>query len=706
MSYLGLSYRRNKQNRFAQDSLKKRAWRKYFSTGLVEWNIFRFQIVAVLFCIAWGSLWFRAGYIQLWEGRELAEKARRQHISLETVATPRRSIIDRNGRILAKSIECYSVYANPCKVEDIQNTARKLSGYFGSSEEHFSKLLNKSGQFVWIARRIDDATAVAIRESRLPGIMLIREYERVYPHKHTAGQLLGFVGVDGSGLEGIEYSFNDYLSSVVTKQIVWRDASGRRFYVNNAEVTDIGSGDLQLTLDLQIQSIAENAVAQMVESVGAKWGGAIVIDVTCGEVLAWSQYPFFNPNAYRQYKPCEYRNRLALDALEPGSTFKPFLVAAALQEGVVTKDTVFDCEDGLWKIKNIVIRDDGTPQKELSVSKILSHSSNIGCGKIALELGAQKFYHYLSNLGFGQPSGIQLIEGKGILRRPRDWSETDLISTAFGQSLSATTLQLMQGFLTLANHGVYKPIKLFLNGASVPTKGSRIFSENISQEVLEMMHDVVESGTGRRAAIPGVSIAGKTGTAQKADKTGKYGQERIASFVGLFPVEDPKYLVLVVIDEPSTKKYGGVIAAPVFRNIATRVMAYHGSLPGSGCQVAKKEKSESHEKQEVASILSNKRIQQVVSTDSVAHTSIAATSVEVRKKIQVKSSVESIHILNIPDVIGKSIRNAVEILAGQGFVPEIKGNGFVVVKQEPEAGTSMPKQDVDGKKCILWLSER
>lgn len=696
MSYLGLSYRQNKYRKFTQVTSRGKVKKKYFSFKITQWNTFRFHLVAILFCIAWCGLWFRSAYIQLWQGALFSEKARRQYIALETISTPRGNIIDRNGKILAKSVQCYSVYADPSSIKDIENTAIKLSEFLKLPVESIKKSLQKLSRFVWISRHIDDATAVAIKKMKIPGIMLLQEYERVYPYKYVAGQLLGFVGVDGNGLEGIEHSFNDYLSSVSTKQLVMRDASGRKFYINSGEDLYNSSRELQLTIDLQIQSIAEDALAKVVNEVEAKWGGALVVEVNAGEILAWAQYPFFNPNAYRQYKPSEYRNRLALDAFEPGSTFKPFLIAAALQEGIVTKDTLFNCENGVWKIKNITIRDDGTPQKELSVSKILSHSSNIGCGKISLELGSQRFYNYLAKLGFGQSTGLNIIENKGILRRPCEWSELDLIFTAFGHSLSVNALQLTQGFLTIANQGKYKPINLFKTSLN-DAPGQRIFSKDINNEILRMMRQVVDSGTGKRASISGVSVAGKTGTAQKIDKTGKYGQERIASFVGLFPAEDPQYLIMIVIDEPITKKYGGIIAAPVFREIATKSMAYLGSSSDLQFQFLNKgeENFLSSPNNSSSSIIINNKKEKSY-----------RSAIEIRQKIEGKDPIDNIISQKIPNVIGKSIRRAVELFAGQGLVPEIKGNGVVVIKQEPEAGTHLTKQHLLDKKCILWVSEK
>ncbi len=667
---------------------------KWFAA--VDWDRFRFRTVAVLFCVVWGVLWLRAAYIQLWEGPELAEMARRQYMSAERVDTPRGMIVDRNGQILARSVEVRSVYANPGHVENIDETARRLAPILGRPVNELRSALLRKRRFVWLARRVDDATAQAVRKADLPGVNLTREYERVYPYKQVAGQLLGFVGLDGKGLEGLERSFDEELGGLSVRQMVQRDASGRRFYVDGEDEAPQAE-DLRLTLDVQIQFITEEVLAKGVDEVGAKWGGILVADVQTGEVLAWAQYPFFNPNAYRRYKPSEYRNRLALDALEPGSTFKPFLIAAALQEETVTRDTIFDCEGGIWRTKKIVIRDDGRAYKELPVNEILVHSSNIGCGKIGLELGAAKFHRYLSLLGFGQRTGLQLNESKGILRVPREWSEADLISASFGQSLSVTEAQLTQAYLTLANKGVYKPLRLVMNDLEVSDGGGqRIFSVNTAREVLRMMQEVVDSGTGKRAAIPGISVAGKTGTAQKADKSGSYGQERTASFVGLVPAADPQYLVVIVIDEPEKNKYGGAIAAPLFKEVITRVMAYQGDLPDPGARMAQRARRLEERKARAEAKARERRERREETVMGEVRRELAEVAPVVRPKENG----------SVPDVIGQSVRRAVEMFARQGLVPVIRGEGVRVVRQEPNPGVRWTGKDQAPRECVLWLSEK
>lgn len=697
MAYLGSQHRRKtRQNHTQPPNRKKKSGGVHTWFSGIDWNRFRFYTVAVLFCFVWGSLWVRAAYIQLWTGPYLAEKARRQHMSAETVSMPRGMIFDRNGHILARSVECRSVYANPGQITDVENTAKTLASLLSLKVEDLRLELGKSRGFVWIKRRIDDATAESVRLAELPGINLSREFERIYPYRHTAGQLLGFVGMEGKGLEGIERSFDSELSGLSMRQVVQRDASGRQFYVDSKNETPV-AGDVRLTLDLQVQAIAEEEIARIVDEVEAKWGGVLVADVKSGDVLAWAQYPFFNPNSYRQYSPSEYRNRLAQDALEPGSSFKPFLLAAALQEGIVSRDTVYDCEGGSWKTRTITVRDDGRRYKNLTVAQILSLSSNIGCGKIGLELGAVRYQRYLSRLGFGERTGLQVTETKGILRAPRDWSESDVISASFGQSIAVTVAQMAQAYMTIASEGLYKPLRLIIEDVEVTGGEQRIFSKNTTREVLQMMREVVDTGTGKRAAIPGISVAGKTGTAQKADRRGgAYGRERTASFVGMVPSDKPQYLVIIMIDEPSRVKYGGMIAAPVFKEVASRVMAYHGSLPDPGAltpaQAKAQERAEARAEAKERKTRSNKKEETIMG--------------EVRRGLTpVKPVLETKDSGEVPDVIGQSVRRAVEMFARQGLVPTVKGEGARVVRQTPAPDVRWKEKHEAPQECVIWLSD-
>ena len=634
-----------------------------------DWQTLRFQIAAVLFAAIWIVLWGRAFYVQLIMGPELAEQAMRQHTYTELVEARRGTIYDRNGQVLARSVQVRSVYANPREIRDPRQTALALAPILGLEASSLQKQLEKDRSFIWISRKIDDATASAVRKAALPGIGLSREYERVYPYKHLAGQLLGFVGLDNVGLEGVERSFNEVLAGTSQKNVVQRDGTGRGFYTDSASAAQ--GKDLYLTLDVQIQFIAEEVIAEAVREAQAKWGGVLISDVESGEILAWAQYPFFNPNTFRLSTPEEYRNRLAADALEPGSTLKPFLMAAALEENIVTPDTIFYCENGTWQTNKIVIGDDGRAYKDLPVSKLLTYSSNIGMAKLALEVGAQTYRTYLTRLGFGQRTGIGIGESKGILHPIQDWMEVNLMSAGFGQSLSVTGIQMLQAWTTLANGGVFRPLRLVRDETGREHQASqRVFSAKTADEVMRMLIDVVDGdGTGTRARIPGIRVAGKTGTAQKADPHGKngYGEKRLASFGGIVPADKPRYVIWVMLDEPTTITYGGRLAAPVFQKVASRVLAYGGYLPG------------------------------VVFATAEDASSASSRTARPAKPSKVREGTS-------PDVTGMSLRRAMERFAVAGAVPEVRGQGLTVYHQQPAPGEAL-LEDGKPRPCVVWMSQ-
>ncbi len=705
----GAQSKRKKQGQGIGQKLSKKL-------AQVNWGIFRINFVVAGFAIFWVVLWGRAWYWQVLEGPYLADKANRQYMSTELVTGKRGTIIDRNGQVLARSVEARSIYARPAEIKDALAAANTLAPILHMpAKKVYEQLSSTKRKFIWLTRKVDDHTAEQVRQAGIEGIGLSKEYSRVYPFKQMAGQLLGFVGIDDQGLEGIERAFDDHLASVPTKRTVQRDAMGRRFFLHTEGQKEPGGGDLQLTLDTQVQFFAEETIAQTVEEYGATWGGVLVVDIATGGILAWAQYPFFNPNAYRLYAPSQYKNRLASDALEPGSTLKPFVVGAALQEKLITRDSIFDCENGRWDVHGITIRDTSYHDK-LSVDKIIRYSSNIGVSKIGQLLGAPNYHKYLSRLGFGERTEVPVSESRGILRHHEDWADVDLLSTSFGQSLSVTTLQLAQAYLTLANDGVYKPLRLILNENDVEAlvqaraensqnsqNGMRIFDKKVSREVISMLRDVVqEDGSGKRARIEGVEVAGKTGTSQKADKkTGRYGDGRVASFVGMAPAEDPRYLTLVLVDEPTKNQFGGVVAAPVFQKVTRLAMIYGGQLPDvvfanangtlikRGTQLSK-----------------NARAYKISRSPKPLFIGEAFSKVEKPIRTLPYNTLPG-HLTKgstvVPNVVGKTVRNAVELFARGGVVPVLKGEGQRVIRQSPAPGSSWPEEKKGA--YILWLSE-
>ena len=656
-----------------------------------DWSRLRLACVGIFFAGLWFALWARAWHIQVVQGEWLAENAMRQQKATELRVGRRGDILDRNGQVLARSVEVRSAFARPMEVNDPAKAAKTLAAVLGSGEAEWRKILASKRKFVWLARKITDVQSETLREAiasgMLGGVYLTREYSRVYPFKQLAGQLLGFVGVDDKGLEGLEKTFDEYMTGTSNRAQVQRDASGRKLYLDGVPEHDIEGGNLHLTLDANIQYFAEEALAKAIARYDAKWGGCLVVDVPTGEILAWAEAPFFNPNVWQEYRSSAWRNRLAQDAMEQGSTIKPFVVAAALAEGRAKPDSLYYCEKGKWKFKNVTIRDT-TPQEWLTVNKIIRFSSNIGAGKIGLDLGAPKLHEYLTKLGFGARTGLPVPgESRGILREPALWSDVDVASASFGQGFAATGLQMAQAYLALASGGVLRPLKIVRDSQmrkDTPweddedeagrNQEQRVFSKELAHQIALMMSEVVTEGSGKRARIPGLSVSGKTGTAQKAEGTG-YGSGRVASFAGFISTEDPRYLILVMIDEPTKDVYGGAVAAPVFRYVGSRIMAYVNELP------------------------------------SVE----GATASTVVVETQPAAETEGVPVVEpavvgdlVPDVRGKSVRSALELFTQRGIVPKVRGTGRVIVRQEPRPGTPWSAVSEGGEKeggFTLWLGD-
>jgi len=690
--------RRSSTPSFLQNKREARRFGKYLDS--LDWVCLRIKFVGIIFVIFWIGLWFKAWNLQIIDGPYLAEQASQQYLKSRLIAGPRGMLLDRNGQILARSVEVKSVYANPHLIGDHKHVSSVLAPILKIEyTDLYDQLSTSKRKFIWLSRKVDDQTASAVAQAKLKGIGLSKEFDRVYPFKQLAGQLLGFVGIDDKGLEGVERTLDEQLVGVNRRHIYKRDARGRAFYLNSEAEQETKGNNVTLTLDVQIQFIAEKEISRAVEKYGATWGGVLVADVANGHILAWAQYPYFNPNSYRDYSPGQYRNRLAIDAIEPGSTLKPLLIAAVLQEKLVTPTTVFDCELGKWTTKSITIRDTSN-RGMLSVSDIVRYSSNIGMAKIGLLFGAENYYGYLRKLGFGERSKLPVAQALGIIRNHKRWKEVDLMTASFGQSFSVTAVQTLQAYLTLLNKGVYMPLRLVKNKSVENEKPERIFSEQVSLQVMQMMRDVVHAnGSGRRAKIAGIEVGGKTGTAQKADyKTGRYGDGRMASFIGYLPATNPRYLIVVIVDEPTKNQYGGVVAAPVFKNVASYTMTYKGDVPLLADTKHKIRAKTMADGFAYTRSLKISDLKTKLKQDSAAN----KFNRELKKYVSVQ---EHKGITIVPNVVGKSVRSAVEQFAKGGIVPEIKGSGQHVVRQYPLAGQAWPEADI-ANEYILWLSKR
>jgi cell division protein FtsI (penicillin-binding protein 3) len=679
-----------------------------------DWSRVKLTCVGVFFLLAWLALWTRAGYLQIVAGPELAEKAVRQHLASEVDQGARGEIYDRGGRLLAKSVEFEAVYVRPKEVTDPAKTADFLAKVLHMKEQRVEKKLHSNSSMVYLSWRVGDRTTARIREANLPGVYFSKEFGRFYPNGHLASQVMGFVGVGDVGLEGLEKAFDSRLTGRQAKYVVQRDASGRRFFFDaqGRELEAINGHDVRLTIDSQIQFFAEEELEKAVTDNHAKGGTCLVVHVPTGEILAMANYPFFNPNVGRGISPRIARDHAALDVYEPGSTMKPLLVAAALQEHVVKPTTTFNCENGKFAFANRVIKDTHS-YGVLPVNMIVRVSSNIGAAKIGLQLGATRLHSYFEKLGFGRPTGLPITgEGKGLLRPLKGWSPLDVATGSFGQGIAVTPVQLAQAYLILANGGMYKPLKLVADPpGTVPDREPyRVFDADVAHTVQSMMREVVQEdhGTGKSARIPGLETGGKTGTAQKAGPHGGYGNKYLGSFVSFVPAIDPEYIVLVMVDEPEPSHYGGVVAAPAVRNVTLRMLSYLGRMPET-VQLAKIQDAPQGVAQaaasagkDVAAKDKDKAAEPVAKAPSDADKQILAIAGSGDQDGAEAGDGKEVTIQTVPNFSGMPLRKAVEILMGKGIVPRLEGQGLVVSKQSPAPGVPWPAGNKN--EFVLWLT--
>jgi cell division protein FtsI (penicillin-binding protein 3) len=555
-----------------------------------RWIRFRVGLLAVAFLGLLTLGLARAIKLQIVDRQRLLELAEDQYVRRIETPAMRGDIFDRRGVPLAQSAEVDSLWIDPALASDLRHASRELARYLHLDAIELHRRLQHARRFAWVKRQAKpDEIRVALGLG-IPGLAVTKEPRRFYPQRELAAQLVGMTGADGAGLEGLELSFNDELSGQTAKLMSLRDAKGRKLLTEvEADQRQRRGASLQLTIDRQIQFVAEKALSRAVDESRAISGMAVVLNPRTGELLAVANFPFFNPNARSLAAAEAYRNRASLDAFEPGSTFKAFTVAAALEERTVRASEAIFCENGAWAIGHHTIHDTH-PHGWLTPAKILQLSSNIGAAKIAQSLGRERLVAYAARFGFGQPVGLGLPgESKGIVPYPR--ADLALATAAFGQGLTVTAIQLAAAYGAIANGGVLmKPylvrklvdpdgLVLFDNA---PTPVRRAISESTARQMISLLEGVVQKeGTAPRARMEEFRVAGKTGTAQKPDPVARgYSDKRIASFVGIVPAESPRAVILVIIDEPKTDVFGGLVAAPAFKEIAAAALPYLGISRG------------------------------------------------------------------------------------------------------------------------------
>ena len=554
-----------------------------------KWIRFRISTILVFFCLVSFIIAGRAFQLQVLKRDQLCKLAERQYKKNIPLVPKRGTIYTRGYEELAVTVEVDSIYAEPDSIDTPKLTAKRLASLLPLSRKELEDNLSSSKSFVWLARKVTPSTIERVKSLNIRGIGFVKENRRFYPNGELASHAVGFSGIDGTGLGGIELAHDAQIKGKNELVRAERDAFGKRTLPMDFGFEDSLAGNsVVLTIDKTIQYTAEKELAEAVRKSGAKGGTAIVMDPKSGEVLAMANYPQFNPNDLSSCSQAALKNRAIVDTYEPGSTFKVFLLAAALEEGVVRPGDKFNCEKGSMELAGKVIHDThkhGT----LTVREIMKFSSNIGSAKIAAKLGKERFYDYITSFGFGSPTGIELNgEGSGILRSMKTWSKLELANVSFGQGVSVTPLQLTTAFSAIANGGyLMKPylVKDILDRdgkvikSNQPQIVKKVISGDTASKVTEMLRDAVaEGGTGTEAALNGYDVAGKTGTAQKVSGGRGYAENKhVASFIGFVPAESPELVVLVAIDEPEGIQYGGIVAAPAFKAIAETSLRYLNS---------------------------------------------------------------------------------------------------------------------------------
>lgn len=562
----------------------------------LRWTRARATVLMALVLVGASLVVMRAYKLQVEDNQDLSEMVDEQSVRTVKLAPKRGTVRDRNGAVLAVSVEADSVFANPRRMREegvnIERAAAGLSRILGTEPTSTYKRLRRDKLFVWIKRHVTPQQAQKVAELGIPGVRLQREPKRYYPNGTLASHLLGFVNVDGEGIAGLELSQNESLKGLERNVRALRDSRGRVVFADTffEEHSVLGS-DIELSIDRMIQHIAERELTLAAHTFEAKAASVVVMDPQSGDILAMANYPTFDPNRPGAFPVDARRNRAVTDPYEPGSTLKQFTIAGALSRGVIRPDERFDCQEGAMDIGEDTIHDTAK-HGLLTPAKILAKSSNIGAAKIGAELGKKNLFRTLRAFGFGRRFDIELPgETRGILRHYSEWYDLDAATIAFGQGISVSTLQLATATAALANGGKLMQPRIVrsivdASGTVQQTFHTRVVRRPIPPRVATMVSEMMigvtgDEGTGTEAALDGYLVAGKTGTAEKADHSrGGYSEDRwVASFTGFVPATSPRLVITVAIDEPVIAHGGGTVAGPVFRRIAERSLRYLGVAP-------------------------------------------------------------------------------------------------------------------------------
>lgn len=644
-----------------------------------KWMRVRVSIIGFAFVAVLCGIFARAVNLQVHQGQRLQGMAEDQYLRDLEIPARRGDIFDRRGTPLAQSVDVDSIWVDPSMLENTRDTAKKLAAILSVDQKELFERFGRGRRFAWVKRQVSQTELEKVKALNLPAFGFAKEPRRFYPQRELAAHVIGLVGTDARGLDGLELSFEDELSGDKARRASVRDAKGRKVLTNGVEDPLSRQGAaVTLTIDRQLQYATEKALLKAVDEAKAVAGMAVVLDPKTGEILALANAPRFNPNAPQGSSADSFRNRSVTDAFEPGSTFKAFVIARALDDKVITEQTTFNCENGNYAIGRNVVHDTH-PHGVLDARGVLQVSSNICAAKIGQKLGRETLVDTYQRFGFGERAGLGLPgEAKGVVPFPR--AEIALATQSFGQGLTASPLQVAAAFGALGNKGVlmkpYVVAKVVDADGLVlldnkPTEVRRVVSAKTAASVVSMLESVVEKGgTAPKARMDAYRVAGKTGTAQKADPVAKgYSDKRFASFVGMVPAEDPRVVIAIFIDEPKTDVYGGLVAAPAFKEIAEVAMP-HLAVPPSR-EVPTVEVAVAKKPEPAAKAEKNPVVAAIERLDTVTEEPAEGS-------------------VRVPDLKGQPARAAVTQALTVALEPRLVGSGRVVA-QTPAAGSLVEK---------------
>lgn len=675
-------------------------------------HIARLRVVVVLGVLFWMALVARLSQIQLIRRDAYVQEAKEQQLTRVKLGGMRGEIRDRFGRRMAINMPSFSYFyvpSSPSVTIDPRKAKRFLLDAIGGDENVLYRKIKQAKCFIWLSRKVDKGLDVQIpSDLKRWGVGRLSEMKRWYPFHDIAGQLLGYTNVDNIGIEGAELGLDSNLGAKPGWQILQKDGLGRICPEMNGPRMDPQHGNhVFLTLSLDIQQIVEEELASTVERLSALSGMAVAMDPRTGEILAMANVPRFDPNTLDGVPPWIRKNRTLSDMYEPGSTFKVVTARAALEDSLVSpQDSIF-CEEGAIRVAGGVIRD-AHPYGWLTFQDVIEKSSNVGTIKVARIVGPARLYASARLFGFGCETGIELLgEAKGMLRSPSEWSRRSLASIAIGQEVAVTALQLANAYAAIANGGVLMRPQIVkavvdrwgnVKRSLRPEIIRRVMSRETAQTLTSFLEGVVSRGTGTRAQIPGLRIAGKTGTAQKAGEQGEgfIPGVYVASFVGFVPVPHPSFLCLVVVDTPKEKHYGGQVAAPTFKRMVERII----SLPDSPVGEELREALQRETLEPLATVPDVRDLPIAEAIQVLAQVGLHGKAqrmegfvrrqsvrpgTEVRSGGEVALTVEDGTEAVVPDVRGMPLREAVRCLTSRGVQVRVRGGG-VVQRQNPPPG--------------------